>query len=124
MTWWENGACRGDHHPDDWFPDTPGSRNPNAVRAIQICRGCPVQTDCLNHAQNTPEIHGIWGGTTSQQRLGMRRRFTVPHGTNEGYQTHFRYGEQACPECREAHRIYQAAKRRIRQRAAQRDEAI
>lgn len=36
---------------------------------------------------------------------------TEQHGTNSGYQRHRRAGEPACPECREAHRIYRAGLR-------------
>jgi len=122
MTWVERAACRDDPFPDDWFPDTPGARNPSAVRALDICRSCPVTDECLRYAQSRPEPHGIWGGLTSQQRLGRRRRFAVDHGTHSGYLTHLRYGESACDDCREAHRLFQAAKRRIRQRAAEREE--
>lgn len=33
------------------------------------------------------------------------------HGTNPGYQAHYRAGEQPCPECREAHRLYRGGLR-------------
>lgn len=33
------------------------------------------------------------------------------HGTNYGYQLHYRAGEKACPECRDAHRVYRAGLR-------------
>ena len=33
------------------------------------------------------------------------------HGTNYGYQLHYRAGEPPCPECRGAHRVYRAGLR-------------
>ncbi|WP_222595550.1 hypothetical protein, partial [Kocuria flava] len=33
------------------------------------------------------------------------------HGTNASYQAHYRAGEEPCPECREAHRLYRAGLR-------------
>jgi len=116
VTWVEDAACRDDPYPDDWFPDTPGTRNPSAARAIDICRSCPVSHDCLRYAQNRPEPHGIWGGMTAQQRLGRRRSYEIRHGTKEGYQAHHRYADlPPCADCREAHRVVQAANRRRRE---------
>jgi hypothetical protein len=33
------------------------------------------------------------------------------HGTNSGYQQHYRAGEEPCADCREAHRAYRAGLR-------------
>lgn len=41
----------------------------DAVLAARgICSGCPVVRDCLRHALQVPETHGVWGGTTPAER--------------------------------------------------------
>ena len=37
-----------------------------------ICQGCPVQGSCLQFALDNGE-HGIWGGTTEDERRRLRR---------------------------------------------------
>lgn len=39
-------------------------------QALEICAGCPVRRECLEHALAHGEQYGIWGGT----REGERRR--------------------------------------------------
>lgn len=123
MNWRDRAACAG--HPTEWwFPEKRGARTAVTRHAIDICRQCPVQLDCLRHAQEHLELHGIWGGCTEAQRLGLRQahRVQIEHGTHRGYQAHMRYGQTPCPECVRAHSEYQGAMRRIRLRAQQRDE--
>jgi len=70
---WRMKAACADVDTDIWFPaDTNAS--PAARRAIAICQGCPVRTECLDHAMALPEFHGIWGGLTAPQRHELRRR--------------------------------------------------
>jgi WhiB family redox-sensing transcriptional regulator len=117
--WRHRAACTG-RNTNYWFPETKTANTPAAALAIQICNTCPVTTECLQHAMNTPETFGIWGGTTEQQRRGLRRTaqgHTIPHGTERGYVQHALWGQPVCPPCRAAHAKYQAACRRIRQRA-------
>jgi WhiB family redox-sensing transcriptional regulator len=40
--------------------------------AIKICNSCPYIEDCLSYALARPEISGIWGGTSQEQRKKMR----------------------------------------------------
>jgi WhiB family transcriptional regulator, redox-sensing transcriptional regulator len=42
--------------------------------AKQVCRGCPVRTECLVYAMETPVDHGVWGGLTERERRRLRRR--------------------------------------------------
>ena len=42
-------------------------------KAISICRRCPVVNKCLEHALKVPEIYGVWGATTEDQRRSMLR---------------------------------------------------
>lgn len=125
--WRNQAACKGDPHPDNWFPDVPGAKSEAAARALDICSGCPVATQCATYAHTAPERYGIWGGLTEPQRKRMRQAQNRPanpnivHGTNAGYQRESYYKIPPCPDCKEAHRQFQLAKRRIRERAKTRN---
>jgi WhiB family redox-sensing transcriptional regulator len=41
--------------------------------ALGICAICPVVEDCLEHAIETNERFGVWGGTTERQRRKLSR---------------------------------------------------
>lgn len=74
--WMVRGACRG-ADPELFFPIS--LRGP-AVQQINyaktICGRCPVAGNCLSYALRTmPD--GIWGGTTSEERIAMRVRSAV-----------------------------------------------
>lgn len=56
--WMDAAACR-DENPEAWFPV---AANDPAHEARAICRDCPVQVQCLNHALTAGETSGIWGG--------------------------------------------------------------
>lgn len=45
--------------------------------AKQICRECPYMKRCLNYALKHPELLGIWGATTENQRKKIRRGIKV-----------------------------------------------
>lgn len=48
----------------------------NAARSL--CRACPVQQDCLDHALDAREQHGIWGGMNELERRRLiRKRITA-----------------------------------------------
>ena len=72
--WRDQAACIG--HPIDWwFPPKGGSTAPEARKAKAICAECPVRAECLEHAVTTPEMVGIWAGTSERQRRALRRRW-------------------------------------------------
>lgn len=48
----------------------------NLAEAKEICRSCPLIVDCLAYALKNGEI-GIWGGTTEDQRVALRRRHGI-----------------------------------------------
>ena len=108
--WKDFAACSG-RDTADWFPSQGlSARN---ISAILICRGCPVQTDCLQHAVDTGAV-GIWGGCTDEQRQAMRTRTPrqpSPCGTSGAYRRHSKAGE-TCDMCRAAE-----ARRRAETRA-------
>jgi WhiB family redox-sensing transcriptional regulator len=53
-----------------WFPEVGGS--PKAAKAI--CRTCPVVAECLQWAMDTNERWGVWGATTYEDRIKLRRK--------------------------------------------------
>jgi len=42
-------------------------------RAIQLCRRCIVQSNCLAYALSHPEVVGVWGATSPEERGMMRQ---------------------------------------------------
>jgi WhiB family redox-sensing transcriptional regulator len=52
----------------------------HAAAALEVCAGCEVRTDCLNHALSVPEYNGVWGGLRAADRVtitGRRRKWAV-----------------------------------------------
>ncbi len=75
--WRAAGSCLS-ADPDLFFPIATG---PAAMKQItmarQVCAGCRVQQECLDWAMRMPEAHGIWGGTTPEERIRARRARTA-----------------------------------------------
>ena len=74
--WQEQGSCR-DSDTSTFFLEhnlrAKAKKEKEAI-AISICNGCPVKLKCLDHALNTPEIYGVWGGMTEEQRHFIMRK--------------------------------------------------
>lgn len=43
-------------------------------RARAVCRRCPLQPDCAEHAIEHELDHGLWAGMTPDERRAERRR--------------------------------------------------
>jgi WhiB family redox-sensing transcriptional regulator len=75
--WRHQAACLGKDPRlfTDPRPDTDDTR-----QALGICHRCPVKTACLNEALAHPANAdiGIWGATTEDARLAMRRQTAAP----------------------------------------------
>jgi WhiB family transcriptional regulator, redox-sensing transcriptional regulator len=72
--WREAGACLS-ADPDLFFPIAVGALAAgDSVGALHVCARCPVRQQCLDFALRTNETHGIWGGTTPEERIRARRR--------------------------------------------------
>lgn len=56
--------CVNHPDPDLWFP----TNRTDADTARAICAHCPSAGACLVLAQQFRHDHGIWGGTTPDQR--------------------------------------------------------
>jgi WhiB family redox-sensing transcriptional regulator len=75
--WMENARC-AQVDPDLWHADTGGSYND----ALEICRRCPVQRQCADHAARLEggaskrERHGLWAAQAPRERLAQADRHT------------------------------------------------
>jgi hypothetical protein len=71
--------------PDEWYPISTDSAiaRQEAVRAIAVCRACPVRSLCVTMSLVHWDIgqHGIWGGMVPADRAELRRRLGVSRGT-------------------------------------------
>lgn len=72
--WWRWAACR-ESDPELFFPVTAhGPAREDIARAKAVCAGCRVRRQCLQFALSTHQLHGVWGGTTEEERqLHLRR---------------------------------------------------
>lgn len=74
--WFASANCIG-VDPDLFFIERGGDPKP----AKRICSRCVVRDECLQHALDTREQLGIWGGKTPEERryirLGPRKRRTA-----------------------------------------------
>ena len=72
--WLAAGACLS-ADPDLFYPATTGALGARqAAKAQRICGRCTVRRECLEFAMNSREVHGIWGGTTPEERVRARRQ--------------------------------------------------
>jgi WhiB family redox-sensing transcriptional regulator len=73
-SWRTRAACRG---PETalFFPPSNAERREDRdvreARAKAICGECPVRRECLDHAVQCGEAHGIWGGLNEHERRGL-----------------------------------------------------
>jgi WhiB family transcriptional regulator, redox-sensing transcriptional regulator len=65
-------ACRRQGVDPEWFFPAREGRTSGA-HALEVCAGCPERDPCLNFALQDRELVGVWGGTTHNQRLLLRR---------------------------------------------------
>jgi len=71
--WRVHAACRS-CDPDLFFPaGTTGAALHEIAAAKAVCMACPVQSQCLRFALRTGQAYGIWGGTTEDERIMIRR---------------------------------------------------
>ena len=69
--WYLAGACRG-LESSIFYPDHAEAAE--EARALAVCSGCEVRSECLDHALVRRESTGIWGGTTERDRRRILRR--------------------------------------------------
>lgn len=68
--WQLHGACRGEESEVFYHPEGERGRARlmREMRAKAICNTCPVINQCLEHALNSGEPYGVWGGKTENER--------------------------------------------------------
>lgn len=71
-SWRSEGRCL-DSKTHIFFPVTDKTDIAATVEARKICAGCPVRQECLDFAISTNQV-GIWGGKTTTERAGIRRK--------------------------------------------------
>ena len=63
------------NHPDpDWF-HIPGT-GANLKEQKKFCQDCKIITECLDYAIRN-DVSGVWGGTTTRERMMMRRKMGI-----------------------------------------------
>ena len=71
--WRDEAACLHTD-PELFFPiSASGPAREQAAEAKAICAICPVRRECLTFALRTGQLHGIWGGTTEDERAAASR---------------------------------------------------
>jgi WhiB family transcriptional regulator, redox-sensing transcriptional regulator len=81
--WQYEGSCNN-VDPETFFlePLTRGKNKRDKERAaLAICKTCPVKQACLNHALSIPEVYGVWGGMTEDQRQVLIEQSGIVHNT-------------------------------------------
>lgn len=75
--WQDRAACKG-MDPTIFFgpehTEVVKEKRDREEAAKQVCRTCPVNRECLEHALNSKEAYGIWGGLTELERKALLRR--------------------------------------------------
>lgn len=71
-SWRHDAACK-ELDTDLFFPEQGASRR-RIQAAKNVCRVCPVSTECLDYALGTGSHGGIWGGMVERERQKVRRR--------------------------------------------------
>jgi WhiB family redox-sensing transcriptional regulator len=76
-SWQQQAACQTSE-PDLFFPVSAKGRSAvDAALAKRICFQCQVRSQCLDYAQSTHQMYGVWGGLTEEERqrlTGRRKR--------------------------------------------------
>jgi hypothetical protein len=121
----DKALCRRGVAPEGvtWFPKRGDVYAAKAAKAV--CMRCPVRQRCLDYAIAHNERHGVWGGTTVEDRRTIRATagHTKPINSqavcpsHQSIRVHRMRGEQVCDTCLEWRRAKDAA-RRARQSAA------
>jgi WhiB family redox-sensing transcriptional regulator len=72
--WESHAACRSTD-PELFFPvSETGPSTAQIAGAKAICARCEVRSECLAFALATRQPHGVWGGTSPEERTVLRKR--------------------------------------------------
>lgn len=71
--WRSFGACLS-ADPDLFFPISLTSASETQISwAKSHCARCAVRRECSDFALDHPDVQGIWGGLTDNERRNLRR---------------------------------------------------
>src|ERR1700743_800583 len=87
LDWWRAAACRTSD-PEMFFPvSSVGPGHEEVAGAKEVSASCLVRRQCLQFALATRQAHGVWGGTTEEERrLGRPSR--TGHGGRRAEEDH------------------------------------
>jgi WhiB family redox-sensing transcriptional regulator len=72
--WGSRAACRS-ADPELFFPvSETGPSATQIAKAKTVCARCEVRGECLAFALATWEQHGVWGGTSPEERTVLRKK--------------------------------------------------
>lgn len=68
--WQQAGLCRSRSSELFFHPEGErgSAKREREERAKEVCRTCPVITECRAHALSVEEPYGVWGGLTEEER--------------------------------------------------------
>jgi len=66
-SFYNDATCIEEESPGEWFFPGQGQA-PFIKKGLAVCRRCPVQKTCFLHAMSISDEHGVWGGSTPDQR--------------------------------------------------------
>lgn len=66
--WRHSARCRDDD-PETLFVQGAQQRD-----AREVCKACPVRTECLAHALDNRIRFGVWGGMTERERRALLKK--------------------------------------------------
>jgi WhiB family redox-sensing transcriptional regulator len=70
--WRSRGACLAED-PELFFPlSALGPGHDQIAAAKTVCAHCAVRAECLGFALGTGQEHGVWGGTSEEERRALR----------------------------------------------------
>ena len=67
LLWLNDTAC-ADMDLDDFFVE---AGHAISEKVLNVCRGCPVRRECLDHAYEMQATGGYFGGMSPGQRRGL-----------------------------------------------------
>lgn len=74
MDWRHRAACLTED-PELFFPiGVTGPALTQVEEAKKVCMRCDVREECLQWALENGQDHGVWGGTSEDERRSMKRR--------------------------------------------------
>jgi len=86
-TEWRAAAACLSADPEVFFPVAASSfAVKDVAKALQVCGRCRVRQECLDFAIRTGEMHGIWGGTTPEERTRARRQLARDRRSRRAWQ--------------------------------------